>query len=921
MEKKPSMGDKLRSRLESIVVPQERNLFAPYRDDPVGYAHDVLGVKFLSSMQVNALQIIASPHDDDWHGKLAIGTGVNFGKSFFLGVVVNWFYDARGPCIIPTTAPSQQSVNDLLWKEVRILRGRADPKWGIGPKDFIGPSAPRMERTKEWWAAGYVAAKGENFKGRHTDRMLFAMDEAVGLAELYFRATKTMFKPDGNMLWICAYNPTDTSSVMYSEIMQIDSDWLVLEMSSLEHPNVLAELRGEPAPIPPAVSKGQLEAAIKDDCEEIDGTPDLTRDFEWPPDSGKWYRPGPAFEGEFLGRWPSEDEAALWSDAAWSAITQPLKWSDVSIPVDEIPRIGCDVARKGMNRTATSVVWGNYLVCFESKQGVNTMQTSGRLIELAAEWAEKANVARAQAGLPPLYTRNIPMKIDDDGVGCLAPGTPVLTTDGWVPVENVLPGTQIFSKDKNGKVVIETVFENRRHSSTAILKSGIYEFSFAHFLPYKTRKEHKWQMGSWDAILEKRCVWFDTDFQWEGKDTDVIMPTHRIVMPHGGTRTYREESVLKGDAFCEFLGWFLSEGSTDGRYILLTQKQAKGRKRIEKMLADLDVSYSTKITSGGATTYMIGHQSLKKWLELNCYRFGDERAVFRKKIPDYVGEQTPRRIGLFLDAYTHGDGFFRKKDRTREISCSTERMVGQLQTLFLKTNRSANVFVHARKGSTGTIYGRTFVRTADNYRIAERKNNASTFRIQPVQERYGDVYELRISGSSKLFMVKFSDEQPFWVHNGGVVDRLREQGMMVYAIGAATPPSRPNRYPDKRSELWFETRRRARMGMLFLGLIPKRTLDQLKLQAKAPMWTVNSAGQREVERKEAMMARLDGKSPDGMDSLNLACYTIDVRTAELVDVTNLPLHHRFEQQSERNRQSFGEREHKRPRRSLFGQGR
>ena len=263
----------------------------------------------------------------------------------------------------------------------------------------------------------------------------------------------------------------------------------------------------------------------------------------------------------------------MWSDAAWAAITQPLRWEDVRIPADEIPQLGCDVARFGMNRTAIGVGWGNYLVHFESKQGQNTMQTAGRLLELAEQWAEKANPIRKLAGLPPIYSRNVPIKIDDDGVG------------------------------------------------------------------------------------------------------------------------------------------------------------------------------------------------------------------------------------------------------------------------------------------------------------------------------------------------------------GGSTDRLRELGMLVRPIGAATPPSRPHRYPDKRSELWFDTRARARKGMLFLGLMPKRVLDALKLQAKAPLWKVNSQGQREVERKEQMAQRLDGKSPDGMDAINNTFYVSGIEVAELVDIPHQPLHHRFQQQSEPDRHVMGRAEPRRPRRSLFGQGR
>ncbi len=412
-----SLVESARQDAAALFCPPGEGKFSKYRYDALGYFRDVLKAKFLSEMQKKYLHLISQPADEEWHRKLAVGTGINFGKSWLGGGTTNWYYDSWGPCLVPTTAPSQQSVKDLLWKEVRLQRIRADAKWSIGTSDFIGPQATEMRRAPDWWARGYVAAKGENFKGRHVENMCFLFDEAVGLMELYFRMTKTMFKPNTSHLWVCFYNPTDTASPMYQEINRPDSDWMVLEMSSLEHPNVLAGLRGEELPIPAAVSLEQLEEGIKDDCEPVDIEDKTATDFEWPPASGRWWKPGPSFEGEYLGRWPSSDETALWSDALWKAITKPLRWEDAVIPVEEIPRIGCDVAYMGAAKTSIHVVWGDYSIHQESKGGQQPMRTVGRLVELADEWAEKCNKERLKHGMQPIAGKNIPIKVDDTGIG------------------------------------------------------------------------------------------------------------------------------------------------------------------------------------------------------------------------------------------------------------------------------------------------------------------------------------------------------------------------------------------------------------------------------------------------------------------------------------------------------------------------
>ncbi len=521
----------------TLLAPKQEGLFARFRTDAVGYAREVLKIKYLSKTQEELLRLLGSPHNDEWHGKVAVGAGVNFGKSYSGGIIVNWYFDCWGPCIVATTAPSQQSVVDLLWKEVRLLRSRADSRWGIGPQDFIGPQAPAMRRAPDWWAKGYVAAKGENFKGRHVENMCFLFDEAVGLSEMYFRMTKTMFKPNTTHLWICFYNPTNTGSAMYQEIIRPDSDWRVMELSNLEHPNVIAALRGEEMPIPAAVSLEQVEEAMKDDCEYIDAADRLATDIEWKPGSGIWLRPGQNFEGEHLGRWPSGDDTALWSNALWQAVSVPLRWEQTAISLEEIPRIGCDVARFGDDKTCTNVMWGDYSVFHESKGGQNTMRTCGRLIEIAEIWAEKCNKFRDKHDHEKITAKMIPIKIDDDGVG------------------------------------------------------------------------------------------------------------------------------------------------------------------------------------------------------------------------------------------------------------------------------------------------------------------------------------------------------------GGCSDRLREQGYLVWPIGAATRPMNGNRYSSKRSELWFMTRDRARIGKLKLGLLPQKTLIELRRQAMAPTWNLNSAGQREVERKDVTKIRL-GRSPDDMDAMNLACYSIDYRAPEIIHLDN-----------------------------------
>lgn len=106
---------------------------------------------------------------------------------------------------------------------------------------------------------------------------------------------------------------------------------------------------------------------------------------------------------------------------------------------------------------------------------------------------------------------------------------------------------------------------------------------------------------------------------------------------------------------------------------------------------------------------------------------------------------------------------------------------------------------------------------------------------------------------------------------GGLTDFLKRDGYHVIQIGAGTIASRPDLYPNKRSELWFQTAQRARLGKLDLHRLSSRILHELKRQAMAPEWAPDAAGRRVVEKKSDTKEKL-GRSPDSMDALNLAWY-------------------------------------------------
>jgi hypothetical protein len=376
-----------------------------YAGDPLGYCCDVLGVE-LWEKQGDILQSLRNPPY-----KTLVKSGHNVGKTFLAACAANWWFDSFDPGIVVTTAPTGRDVKDLLWTEIRLLRRRA----GL-PNYFIGPAAPEMSTSPDHYAKGYTANQGESFQGRHRERMLFIFDEAEGIDPIYYTTTGTMFKPEQCHAWLCIFNPTTTTSQTYIEESRFDEHgnpaWHVFSMSALDHPNIAAELAGQNPPIPAAVTIGQLRSWVEEMCERIGAGEKSLLDFEWPPDSGKWWRPGPVAEARILGRRPSSGTYGIWSDALWELVERIQAQIDLS----KLPEIGCDVARKGDDWTEMHVRWGSVSLHHEAHNGWATDQTAGRLKQLCREWAQFATEVRGSQ-YPPLDPTTIAVKIDDDGVG------------------------------------------------------------------------------------------------------------------------------------------------------------------------------------------------------------------------------------------------------------------------------------------------------------------------------------------------------------------------------------------------------------------------------------------------------------------------------------------------------------------------
>jgi len=104
----------------------------------------------------------------------------------------------------------------------------------------------------------------------------------------------------------------------------------------------------------------------------------------------------------------------------------------------------------------------------------------------------------------------------------------------------------------------------------------------------------------------------------------------------------------------------------------------------------------------------------------------------------------------------------------------------------------------------------------------------------------------------------------------GVVD---QKGAYRFIPVSGASAATSSDYHNRRSELWFNGADLARHGKISWARLPKDVQELLRTQCLQPVYKVNSQGECELERKEDTKKRLK-RSPDDADGLNLAYWPV-----------------------------------------------
>ena len=386
MNKSALVRKKLDKPVDELALRAER--FDRYFDNVSDYAYDFFGVNFWQKQQeiANALK-----HKNF----VCVRSAHSTGKSYLLGILINFYFDTVYPLIGIGTAPTKALVSSVMFSYARQFRNQ---NLKILGDYWAGPVTPKLTTSEGHYFEGIVTSDPTSVQGRHGENVVLLLDEAVGISPEMFESLESLMVGDYVKV-LAIYNPTDPSA--YVAQLEKSAGWHTITMSAYDHPNVwtgverLAEGRKatDSLPFPGAINLNRFEQLLKQWSFRIDKSDyNPARDIILPSSmlarDLEYYRPGPIASARLLGRWPETSMNAIFTDF----VVDNAMYNILKTEFDEPITIGVDVARFGSDFSAFCVRQGGKILELFEVNSLETIAVTGKTIKLCRKYSERFEV-------------------------------------------------------------------------------------------------------------------------------------------------------------------------------------------------------------------------------------------------------------------------------------------------------------------------------------------------------------------------------------------------------------------------------------------------------------------------------------------------------------------------------------------------
>lgn len=246
-----TFADEIRDGLLRQHEFSVRTLFPSplYREDPVRYFRDVLGVEPWSKQ----IEIIEAVRD---FSRVAVASGHKVSKSHTAAGIALWHYCSWPDARVIMSSTTARQVDQILWRELRMMRARsgrcvrckaADPDGHVigtpcehsalidGDLGDLARTGLKSRDFRE--VVGFTAREAEAVAGISGNRLLYLIDEASGVPDLIFEAIEG--NRAGGAKIVLFGNPTRNEGEFFDAFHSKSALYKTFHVSSEETPNVI----------------------------------------------------------------------------------------------------------------------------------------------------------------------------------------------------------------------------------------------------------------------------------------------------------------------------------------------------------------------------------------------------------------------------------------------------------------------------------------------------------------------------------------------------------------------------------------------------------------------------------------------------------------------------------------------------------
>lgn len=227
------------------------------------------------------------------------------------------------------------------------------------------------------------------------------------------------------------------------------------------------------------------------------------------------------------------------------------------------------------------------------------------------------------------------------------------------------------------------------------------------------------------------------------KYDNVIIPSY--TQPNG---IIYPELSFNNELLYELLGWWITDGGKDNYTIELFQTKEKGRKRIEYLLKELKINYSTY-----NNRYRLACPQLAHYIIDNFYKNDKDKKSYNAFVPQFIKNAATNEIEAFLRGVIGGDGT-EYQDGRKIIYSSSEQFAKDLVELYFKIGKTANYYPCPDMKK----YSKSFQQTTTCYCISVCRTEIHWFDKKEknfsIDNYNGTVYCLMLEKYHKLFVMR-----------------------------------------------------------------------------------------------------------------------------------------------------------------------